>query len=217
MQDRPRPGGRHPRGGLHSARLVTPYPFSFRSRPLAHRPRLACYAWHARRSGFSPHRRRLAAASGWVPHYHRHKKIFLDEFCHASHLSQPWSRVPFASRPQIRGAAEAGAPCHPAGDVVPRRVVDAAVGDADASVLKPALQLGGRAARVLQRQQFEGVPVEARNRVAAWRSLSRSAAPTVPVPAPDRPRRAVWGYRERLHGFLLCVASLSPDIAAGMV
>ena len=39
--------------------------------------------------------------------------------------------------------------------------------DAGAAVPEPALRLGGRAARVIQRQEFEGVPVEARDRVPA--------------------------------------------------
>ena len=45
--------------------------------------------------------------------------------------------------------------------------------NADAAFPEPSLQLGGGAARIVQRQQFEGVAVEARNRVAASPPRSR--------------------------------------------
>ena len=48
----------------------------------------------------------------------------------------------------------------------PQPAGNGGVVDANAAVPEPALQFGGGAARVVQRQQFEGVPVEARHRKA---------------------------------------------------
>ena len=52
-----------------------------------------------------------------------------------------------------------------AAQLSPQPAGDGGVVDADAAVPEPALQLGGRGARVVQRPGVRGVPVEARHRV----------------------------------------------------
>ena len=53
------------------------------------------------------------------------------------------------------------------GELSPQPAGDGEVVDVHAPVEEPALQLGGRAPRVVQREQFEGVAVESRNGEAA--------------------------------------------------